>query len=318
MDKVVILSKDIFIFEGFNRSLLVDITNGDYHIISNNWKNLILKLNDSDKSNVCMNLTENEKDDFESLILFLNKNKYIVEVDREQSDLFKDIELEFCTPFIFDILFCEVDNKNFDVINTILNTSSSHCFGGFNLVLYDLSLENIYKLQQIIEKLPENKNINIYLDNKTKGYFSKQTDHQRIVFHDVKIKNSLELKEYFYNKFPIMNIGIKNIIESKNSNYFYNKTIFINKKGDIVSSLFDKSPKVFMKNSELSIDQIIKLKSNKEFTELWKIKNSEIMVCKDCEFHRVCIDCRTPFLENNKWKKEPCLYNPYTSKWKEK
>ena len=316
MGKVVLLSKDIFIFNGINRSLLVDITNGNYHIISNNWRNLILQLNNSTKQIISTNLNENEKDDFESLLHFLNKHKYIFEVDKKISYQFKNIELGFDTPFIFDILFCEIDDKNFDTINTFITKSKPNFFGGFNLILYNISLININKLEKTIKSLPENKNINIYLSNITKKHFSNK-NNEKVIFHHAEINDNLQLKKYFYNRFPIMNIGMKNILESKNLNYFYNKTVFINRNGDVVRSLFETHSKVFIKNSDLSNNEILKMISNEEFKELWDINNSKIIVCNDCEYHRVCIDCRTPFFENDTWKKESCLYNPYTSKWKE-
>lgn len=55
------------------------------------------------------------------------------------------------------------------------------------------------------------------------------------------------------------------------------------------------------------------------FKKYWNITKDEITKCKDCEFRRVCTDCRA-YLENpNDIYSAPlkCGYDPYTCEWEE-
>ena len=56
---------------------------------------------------------------------------------------------------------------------------------------------------------------------------------------------------------------------------------------------------------------------NKKFKEIWDIKKDEILICKNCEFRHVCLDCRAfrEDPENIYSKPLKCGYSPYTCKW---
>ena len=52
------------------------------------------------------------------------------------------------------------------------------------------------------------------------------------------------------------------------------------------------------------------------FKELWNIRKEHTLICKDCEFRRLCVDNRIPHKINNRWTHSTeCEYNPYISKW---
>jgi SPASM domain peptide maturase of grasp-with-spasm system len=55
------------------------------------------------------------------------------------------------------------------------------------------------------------------------------------------------------------------------------------------------------------------------FKRYWNIAKEAISVCRDCEFRRVCTDCRA-YLDNpkdNLSKPLKCGYNPYTCTWED-
>lgn len=67
---------------------------------------------------------------------------------------------------------------------------------------------------------------------------------------------------------------------------------------------------------ETKLNEVIKLP---EFTQLWNITKDTISKCKDCEFRRVCTDCRA-YLENPEdiySAPLKCGYDPHTGIWEE-
>ena len=317
MNKVFSLCTDIQTFTGFNRTLVIDITRGNHHLISKKWSEIILKIDNCNKKELQEKITPEEKEIFHDVLSFLKKNNYIFEVDRNVKSQFKEINMTFETPFIFDLCFCEVSQANFKDIIEMINTHESYTFGGFHFLIYNLADEQLAEFKNRINSLELNKNIELYIASSKIDYFLADKS-RNVSIHEASFSNNKEMKNHFYEKFPIMNIGMKQILESKDFNFFHNKTLFINENGNIVNSLFDQDPLIFRNIKECiknknSLNDLI---SDQRFTQYWQLDNSKIVVCKDCEFRRVCIDCRPPILNNNEWYKEECSYNPYLSQWK--
>jgi hypothetical protein len=318
MNKVFSLCNDVQIFPGHNRTLIVDLTKGKHHLVSKEWSELILKIDGSSKKELFAKSNSEEKETLLEILEFLKSYNYVFEVDKNVKELFKDIEMSFETPFIFDHCFCEVNKTNVTDIMKMIENQKSYVFGGFHFLIYDISDLELLPFKNLINSLDLNKNIEIYT-KESKTHIFLEERNRNIIIHKADFINSREMRSNFYEKFPIMNIGMKQILESENFNFFHNKSLFINEKGDIVDSLFTEQPHIHMNIKEFNekIDSINILLADKSFTKYWHINNSKIIVCKDCEFRRVCIDCRPPVLNaNGEWYKEECTYNPYLSQWK--
>lgn len=318
MEKVFLLYSDIQVFEGHNRTLVIDITKGKHHLMSKEWSNIISKIDNSNKKELREKLDPEEKVILPDVLSFLKKNNYIFEIDKNVKSLFKDINMSFETPFIFDLCFCEISQANFENIMEMIDSYEPYTFGGFHFLVYDLTNEDLIRFKNRINSLELNKNIEVYISNSKIEYFSEGKS-KNVSIHQVDFSNNREMRTHFYENFPIMNIGMKQILESKNFNFFHNKTLFVNENSDIVDSLFTQKPLVFTNIKKLTENKnlLYDLTTNQQFTQYWQIDNSKIMVCKDCEFRRVCIDCRPPIQNSNEWYKEECSYNPYLSQWRD-
>jgi len=95
----------------------------------------------------------------------------------------------------------------------------------------------------------------------------------------------------------------------------WNGKIAITPSGDVIPCIFARDLVVgnVLKSSFEDILSTSKLK------HLWQITLDKVQVCKDCEYHYACFDCRAlPYsITKNLLAKLPaCTYNPYTGQWK--
>lgn len=51
------------------------------------------------------------------------------------------------------------------------------------------------------------------------------------------------------------------------------------------------------------------------FKKPWSIKKDDILICRDCEFRYICVDCRAYRQDEGDWLSKPlkCNYDPYTA-----
>ncbi len=105
--------------------------------------------------------------------------------------------------------------------------------------------------------------------------------------------------------------------ESQNHHTYFNRKLYINKKGEIKNS--PESPYVFGNLEDIKNDvELRDYINNPSFQKLWHITKDKTFVCKDCEYRFMCVDNRIPKTINNEtWFHETeCNYNPYIAKWK--
>jgi SPASM domain peptide maturase of grasp-with-spasm system len=114
------------------------------------------------------------------------------------------------------------------------------------------------------------------------------------------------------NSLHYMNVNIELFLEAKKFHTYYYKKVAIDSNG-------------FIKNctshtehyGQFSSEKLLSIVSSTAFQKFWYIKKDDTEVCKDCEFRYMCVDSREPIQgKNGKWfYKEPCQYNPYSTKW---
>jgi SPASM domain peptide maturase of grasp-with-spasm system len=109
--------------------------------------------------------------------------------------------------------------------------------------------------------------------------------------------------------------SIKHISESTKYNTCLNGKVSISAKGEIKNcpSLKESFGNVF-------ISDIITEVKRESFEKYWRHNKDKILVCKDCEFRYICMDCRA-YIEDpkNKYSKPlKCNYNPYEAVWEER
>ena len=59
------------------------------------------------------------------------------------------------------------------------------------------------------------------------------------------------------------------------------------------------------------------LAKSASFKKLWGITKDMIMICSDCEFRYMCVDCRILRSDQSNTYSKPlkCKYDPYTANW---
>ena len=73
--------------------------------------------------------------------------------------------------------------------------------------------------------------------------------------------------------------------------------------------------------NNIKLNEIIQ---NNNFNKFWKITKDQIEICRDCEYRRICTDCRA-FTEKTKINDQgidiskplKCGYDPYSGIWNE-
>ncbi|WP_405209017.1 grasp-with-spasm system SPASM domain peptide maturase [Aquimarina sp. LLG6339-5] len=112
----------------------------------------------------------------------------------------------------------------------------------------------------------------------------------------------------------LFTIKIPVFTESLKYNSCLNKKMSIDIEGNIKNC-----PSMSQIFGNIKNDDIEKVVQSKEFQKAWGIHKDLVDTCKDCEYRRVCTDCRA-YIENpeNQFSKPlKCGYDPYTNKWEE-
>jgi SPASM domain peptide maturase of grasp-with-spasm system len=103
----------------------------------------------------------------------------------------------------------------------------------------------------------------------------------------------------------------ENFIEAKHYNSCLNKKISVDRLGFIKNC-----PSMKTSFGNINDTSLIDVLDEKDFKSIWNITKDNILVCKDCQYRYVCIDCRAFISDDNNIYSKPikCKYNPYTNK----
>jgi SPASM domain peptide maturase of grasp-with-spasm system len=100
-------------------------------------------------------------------------------------------------------------------------------------------------------------------------------------------------------------INVEFYLEGLKKNTCLNRKITVSEKGEIKNC-----PSMIKSFGNIKHNTIESIIDKKQFTEYWSVNKDKISVCKDCEFRRICSDCRA--YVNGKYDKPlHCDYNPY-------
>ncbi len=110
----------------------------------------------------------------------------------------------------------------------------------------------------------------------------------------------------------MFSIKIPVFMESLEHNSCLNKKLSVDMDGEIKNC--PSMRESFGNVADVNIEEIAKSDS---FRKTWKITKDTIGVCRDCEYRRVCTDCRA-YVDNPKdihSKPLKCGYDPYKGEW---
>jgi SPASM domain peptide maturase of grasp-with-spasm system len=191
----------------------------------------------------------------------------------------------------------------------------------------------IDKISSILTLLTESRirNVEIYLkhDNKIKlekyiSFIEKFHIVSFCVIHSSPLVDNSEYDRLFFTEEKILSssccgkisknnfvINLPFYLEGIKHNTCLNRKLSISDDGSIKNcpSMND----VFGNIKNHSIEKIV---STQKFKKYWNINKDMINTCKDCEFRKICSDCRA-YLNNPYDKPFLCTYNPYTMLYSE-
>lgn len=316
----VCLFKDIVLTDGYNRSLVIDLTRGLHFLIPRLWSKILSRLNEKISSrNIRQYLENPDKKVLSDLYDFLIRNELFFEVDEQLISCFPSMQTTYETPAAFDrISICLSDKNSKEVVE---------CFDHEiikNIRVVELYLEdglfnrNFSHLNDLIDKSNASTLFSLRVNQKFKKPVQELVKRYppkiaSVLYASSSIDKSRIGIGFIKNKFPIFNIGRHCVFESRTKNPFFHKTLFIDTEGNFID------PGNAEKESKLNMVRL--LRENPELLdsmchyEIADIPLSRVEICKECEFNRICIDYRAPYKNGNCYNKEDCSYNPYISKW---
>jgi radical SAM protein with 4Fe4S-binding SPASM domain len=298
---------DVFFVKGFSRTLIYDSLKNKISFMPNYLYDKVLK-------NKLSTLTEEE-------ITFLNDKEIVNIFNDNLKNKFPKIKEKIAIPYKFIFFILEVSNITINSLEKFI--SSYNNFAQLILILdEDCTKDYFYKLKDFILEIEVDTvefvlKPNFILNNEFNKIF-ESLNNQIIVTNLTKYEINSNKKNRFVktNNDNKISSDLITFIKSKKNNPYFLKKIYITKNGDIKNSI--ETTHIFdniLNINQLDFDKVLK---DKKFKSSWKTRKENILVCKDCEFRRNCLDNRLPekIREDGYIKlKGECDYNPYISKW---
>jgi len=336
-DKYLYFFANCFPVRGHTRTMICDIQRRRLFFVDNSYYELINALNENTIGEV-IDMLEGEDDygEFDKFVRFLLKNDLGEFVD--DLSLFPRIQPDWDHPSpitnaIIDIrdkphdfqkIFNELDDLNcyyiqirsfgktdLAALTDIFAQTKGKCFRGIQvLIRYEKGVTEIRRLKQFTHQFPIAL-LSIYATPET--YLKKiKSDnfYQNVCFISQEISSCEACGVINLQSLYIP--SLKGFLENMNFNGCLNRKISIDESGQVKNC--PSMQRGFGDIMETSLRDVIK---HEEFTRLWHITKDQIDICKDCEFRRICTDCRAYVEEKNNIYSKPakCSYNPYTGKW---
>ncbi len=302
MKKVLIWCNEIHLANGYLRSILIDPQRGDFILVPNNFEKLKTAIHGKTFNELEETLSKEEYD----WILECYSKEYILEIPEKFLNNFPKLSTLWEHPSYITNAVVHY-GKDFAKIIEFLKKTLCHNvhiifeneqdFILFITTLYDSDLRSIEV--SVLNKSSKDFDINTY--------FKKYPIIKNFTFiEDVKNKNE------FGGFLPTFGNNLDIYKESILHNVYFNRKVYIDRNLEIRNSIETKS--TFGRIDDVDFFDLL---SNHEFIKYWHSRKSSTDVCKDCEFHNICLDNRTPSYRNlNEWYHElECQYNPYLSKW---
>ncbi len=325
---LVSLLPSTFITRGVNRSCIVDTEKSTFCVVPNTLAFLFEEKRTLNIKKALVNLESEECEIVNDYIFFLIENNFAVLLEKEISfgsldDKEIDIPASLYTVVIdtenFEGLYRKIKffeeipeaiqlrlffNVNMDILHNILNYLTVRGFRNIEILINhhnDNSVSNYAKVTATYEMLARlvvmgfNKN---YIDNDNRLIYSqyKLTDEHQCG----KISDKLFMP------------NIQQITLSKGCNTCLYKKLSIDKNDNIKSC-----PSMKESLGIVGVDSFDKIMSSKDTQKFWHISKDQIKICKDCEFRRICTDCRAYTQSEDDLYSKPlkCGYDPFSGKW---
>ncbi|MEB8346887.1 grasp-with-spasm system SPASM domain peptide maturase [Flavobacteriaceae bacterium KMM 6898] len=330
------LFANCIIVRGYSRSTLCDFQRYKTFIVSNEIAEIINKMQGKTYEEIIHNLNIEQKSEIDDCLKFLLDNELGFYTDIPDS--FPDLSLEWDYPFEISNAIMDISsNSKYDIFRVMNQLEDINCE---HLQIRYFKRVCIKDLQKILDYLDERESIISSIDlifsledMNTKEAALNLRKNSRI--SSLTIYGSNEdrfISPYSQNKgYAILTrkiidsdshcglidpqlfvVNLKMFTESLKHNSCLNRKVSIDVNGNIKNC-----PSMLKDYGSVINKPIIHAIKEKGFKDLWNITKDEVLVCQDCEFRRICTDCRafTEIPDNVLSKPLKCGYSPYKNEW---
>lgn len=333
MNNYFILHADCKLVDGYNRSIIYDLTRESFSFIPN----ALYEILSEDFELTIQQITTKYGEEHKTIILeyfdFLIEKEYLYFTeDPEERSSFPAISTQYESPYVVTNVIIDYDAK-VHPINLIV--AQLEMLGSVHLQLRFYSKKLLNQLDTILETtvdsriksielvMPEEKSIemDLLLENHLRIqsvilHTSQQNEVQTINGIDIqKTKTSLSSAKCCGQiQMGNFSINLPFFNETAHYNNCLNKKIAIDTNGNIKNC-----PSMKLSYGNIEEVSLKKVAENAIFQELWSIDKASIETCKGCEFRNMCLDCRA-YIEDPKdiySKPLKCGYDPKTNKWED-
>ncbi len=316
-EQVYIIPSNIFIIEGYKRSLLIDT---QFETTMHVAKNIGVQLNSIKFSY----LSEKE---YQTLNIELKK--LFISVPYRLIRHLNDIEMNVHSNYLVETIIIQVSTKTIKffkkIILKIIELRCRNILIDFTM-LTEISDSFINEINycfdsSFITSIQLNLTYKQYLVIRKR--FSKQVEYRlsKFVIYETNLDTKIEgdrlmisdMKIYEFSNKVYQNNGLRSIINAHTNNLYYNKLLIIDKDNRLKFSFFYDRGISIIESSRKKIYNYILDNSN----NIWNISKDQISICNDCEYRYSCMDRILPLQrEDNSWYRSvECNYNPYICKW---
>lgn len=318
--------------KGKNKGIIIDFQRKTFYIFENEVIDIINKYSGESIYNVFTDFNQN-KNIIKKYIKYFLENELIIV--SENLENYTDINLDFEKPFWLDTVTIEINEMNLNITNFLMKRVDELGLNCLKIIIKNSNVENI---ESIFSMLNASKiqYIILYIQYNNKELVDEITDIKKsnhrlmeVVFFNANDSIAgTEINSVSFEKENIESVLLRTVssvndfainldsfTEAKKYNLSYNRSLYIDEKGNIKKSILDKE--IYGNITGFDLKSIVE---NTDILGFWSTNKDKIEVCKDCEFRYICTDFSIPIKSNNKgniiYEREiKCNYDPYKNEW---
>ncbi|TAE47300.1 MAG: grasp-with-spasm system SPASM domain peptide maturase [Cytophagia bacterium] len=323
--------------KGAIRSLICDTQRGGFKFIPNGLLDILVE-NKYNSISEIKSMFDNQYDTtIDEYFEFLIENEFIFFCEKDEIDLFPDIDLSWDMPAHIANAIIDINEYSNYEIEKIIDDLDKLLCKHIHLRIY--SIKNIEYLEKIMVLLENKKILSIEifvhfsLDLTKENIYVLMCKYPRlysVVLHsaptDEVLLQDIESKAFIvqiqqkidnhthcgFISPDYFSINISTFTESQHHNTCLNRKISIDVNGEIKNC-----PSMTKSYGNIKDTTLAEALAKEGFKDMWHIKKDQIKVCQDCEFRHICTDCRAYLQDPNDLYSKPakCSYDPYTATW---
>ena len=320
---------------GWQRSIIADLNRHQTFYIPNVLSDILDYGYSRTWSAVLKQYGKENRETLESYYDYLRHNELILELDKNECELFPTFPLDWDFPSICSNAIVDWNyESHYEIKNALSLLSEINCYHLQIRFFKDIGINKVKKLLSFCEKLDFNTvqlaiSFNAEMDLEYEQLFDEfwklvkvevfsapynkiipKTGNLRLLlFHASKRLTPQSCgcisKQYFVTE-------TNHFTESQRHNTCLNRKICIDAEGNIKNC--PAMAKSYGNIKDTTLEEAI---NKPGFKDLWYICKDQIDVCKDCEFRYMCTDCRAFIKDPENIYSQPakCTYNPYICLW---